>query len=76
MSFNEIIAELPNLTENEKRQLFNMLSDELSDNADQESSEFLAILEDRIRAADNDGRTHTLAEAREAVENTAKRARR
>jgi hypothetical protein len=76
MSFNEIIAELPNLTENEKRQLFNMLSDELSDNADQESSEFLAILEDRIRAAYNDGRTHTLAEAREAVENTAKRARR
>ena len=76
MSFNEITAELPNLTENEKRQLFNMLSDELSDNADQESSEFLAILEERIRAADNGGRTHTLAEAREAVKNTAKRARR
>jgi len=76
MSFNEIIAELPKLRENEKRQLFNMLSHELSDNADQESSEFLAMLEERVRAADNGGRTYTLAEAREAVKNTAKRARR
>jgi len=40
MSFNEIIAELPKLTENEKRRLFIMLSHELSDNADQEGSEF------------------------------------
>jgi len=76
MSFNEIIAELPKLTENEKRQLLNLLSYELSDNADQESPEFLTMLEARIRAADSGGRTYALTEAREAVKNTAKRARR
>jgi hypothetical protein len=75
MSFNEIVAELPKLTENEKRQLLNLLSHELRDNADQESPEFLAMLEARILAADSGGRIHTLAEAREAVKNTAKRAR-
>jgi hypothetical protein len=75
MSFKEIVAELPKLTENEKLQLLNLLSHELS-NADQESPEFLTMLEARIRAADSGGRTHTLAEAREAVKNTAKRARR
>jgi len=75
MSFNEIIAELPKLTENEKLQLLNLLSHELS-NADQESPEFLTMLEARICAADSGGRTHTLAEAREAVKNTVKRARR
>jgi hypothetical protein len=63
------------LTENEKLQLLNLLSHELS-NADQESPEFLTMLEARICAADSGGRTHTLAEAREAVKNTVKRARR
>ena len=76
MSFNEILAELPKLTENEKRQLLNLLSHELNDDADPESPEFLTMREARIRAADSGGRTHTLAEAREAVKNTAKRARR
>jgi hypothetical protein len=75
MSFKEIVAELPKLTENEKLQLLNLLSHELS-NADQESPEFLTMLEARICAADSGGRTHTLAEAREAVKNTVKRARR
>ena len=78
MSFKEIIAELPKLTEKEKLQLLNLLnllSHELS-NADQESPEFLTMLEARICAADSGGRTHTLAEAREAVKNTVKRARR
>ena len=75
MSFKEIVAELPKLTENEKLQLLNLLSHELS-NADQESPEFLTTLEARICAADSGGRTHTLAEAREAVKNTVKRARR
>jgi hypothetical protein len=75
MSFKEIVAELPKLTENEKLQLLNLLSHELS-NADQESPEFLTMLEARICAADSGGRTHTLAEAREAVKNTIKRARR
>jgi hypothetical protein len=73
MSFNEIIAELPKLTENEKLQLLNLLSRELSDNVDQESPEFLTMLEARIVSADSGGRTHTLAEARDAVKNTAKR---
>jgi hypothetical protein len=75
MSFKEIVAELPKLTENEKLQLLNLLSHELS-NADQESPEFLTMLEARICAADSGGRTHTLAEASEAVKNTVKRARR
>jgi hypothetical protein len=49
MSFREIIAELPNLTEDEKRQLLDLLAQQLSQH--EESPEFLAILKARIDAA-------------------------
>ena len=59
MSFREIIAELPNLTEDEKRELLGLLAQEL--NQDEESPEFLAMLKARIDAADRGGRRYTLA---------------
>jgi len=70
MSFREIIAEVPKFTEDEKRQLLDLLERELSQNASEESPEFLAMLERRISAADKGGPTHTLAEAREVVKNS------
>jgi hypothetical protein len=73
MSFREIIAEVPNLTEDEKRQLLDLLERELSENGDEESPEFLAMLERRINAADKGGRTHTLAQAREAMKKSVRR---
>jgi hypothetical protein len=73
MSFRAIIAELPNLTEDEKRELLGLLALELS--LDEESPEFLAMLQTRIDAADR-GRRYTVAETREAVQNSIKRASR
>jgi hypothetical protein len=71
MSFREIIAELPNLTEDEKRQILDLLAQELSPT--QESPEFLAMLKRRIDAADRGGRTYTLGETREAVQKSVRR---
>jgi hypothetical protein len=73
MSFREIVAELPNLTEDEKRELLGLLAQEL--NQDEESPEFLAVLKARIDAADSGGggRRYTLAETREAVQKSVKR---
>jgi hypothetical protein len=45
MSFNEILEQLPKLTEDEKRQLWNILDQQLADEGE-ESPEFLA---ERIR---------------------------
>jgi hypothetical protein len=74
MSFREIIAELPNLSEDEKRELLGLLAQELSH--EQESPEFLAMLQERVDTADREGRRYTLAETREAVQNSIKRASR
>ena len=71
MSFREIVAELPNLTDEEKRELLGLLAQEL--NQDEESPEFLAMLKARIDAADRGGRRYTLAETREAVQKSVKR---
>lgn len=71
MSFREIVAELPNLSEDEKRELLGLLAQEL--NPDDESPEFLAMLKMRIDAADRGGRRYTLAETREALQNSVKR---
>ena len=72
MSSREIAAELPNLTEDEKRELLGLLAQEL--NQDEESPEFLAMLKARVDAADRggEGRRYTLAETREAVQNSVK----
>jgi hypothetical protein len=68
MSFREIIAELPNLTEDEKRELLGLLALELS--LDEESPEFLAMLQKRIDAADR-GRRYTVGETIGTISPTA-----
>jgi hypothetical protein len=75
MSFNEILEQLPKLTEDEKRQLWNILDQQLADEGE-ESPEFLAELDARIRALDRGARTYSLDEARQMVRDTVTRARR
>jgi hypothetical protein len=75
MSFNEILEQLPKLTEDEKRQLWNILDQELAHEGE-ESPEFLAKLDARIRALDHGARTYSLDEAHQMVRDTARRARR
>ena len=71
MNFREIIAELPNLTEDEKRQQFHLLAQQLSQH--KETPEFLAMLKARIDAADRGTHRYTLAEARQALQHPVKR---
>jgi hypothetical protein len=73
MTFREIIAEVQNLTEDEKRQLLELLERDLSNRDNEESPEFLTMLETRISAADKGGRTYTLAQARDALRNFLRR---
>jgi hypothetical protein len=75
MSLNEILEQLPKLTDNEKRQLWSILDQELSAEGE-ESPEFLAELDARVHALDHGARTHSLDEARQMVRDTAARARR
>ena len=75
MSLNEILEQLPKLTDEEKRQLWNILDQELA-NEGEESPEFLAELDARIRALDHGARTYSLDEARQIVRDTVARARR
>ena len=75
MSFHEILEQLPKLTEDEKRQLWNILDQQLADEGE-ESPEFLAELDARIRALDHGARTYSLDEARQMVRDTVTRARR
>jgi hypothetical protein len=69
MRLLEIIAEVQNLTEDEKRQLLELLERDLCNCANEESPEFLAMLETRISNADKGGRIYTLAQARDALKN-------
>lgn len=69
MRLLEIIAEVQNLTEDEKRQLLELLKRDLCNSAKEESPEFLAMLEARISAADQGGPRRSLAQAREALKN-------
>ena len=73
MSFRDIIAEVQNLTENEKRQLLELLERDLCNYAEEESPEFLDMIETRIRAANQRGRTYSLRQAREALKNFVKK---
>ena len=75
MSLNEILEHLPKLTEDEKRQLWNILDQQLADEGE-ESPEFLAELDAGIRASDQGARTYSLDEARQMVRDTVTRARR
>jgi hypothetical protein len=67
MSFRDIIADLQNLTADEKRQLLELLERDLCSRASEESPEFLAMLETRIRKTDKCGCTYTLAQTRDAL---------
>jgi len=73
MRLLEIIAEVQNLAEDEKRQLLELLECDLCNCANDESPEFLAMLETRISNADKGGRTYTLAQARDALRNFMRR---
>ena len=66
MSLNEILEQLPKLTEDEKRQLWNVLDQELGGEGE-ESPEFLAELDARVRALDDGKRTYSVDEARQMV---------
>jgi hypothetical protein len=76
MSINEILKELPKLTQDEKRQLWNVLGQELSGEQDEESPEVLAAIERGIRSLEAGERTHTLEEARQRVKEIVAKARR
>jgi hypothetical protein len=76
MSINEILKELPKLTQDEKRQLWNVLDHELSGEQDEESPEVLAAIERGIRSLEAGERTHTLEEARQRVKEIVAKARR
>jgi hypothetical protein len=76
MSINEILKELPKLTQDEKRQLWNVLDQELSSGQDEESREVLAAIERGIRSLEAGERTHTLEEARQRVKEIVAKARR
>jgi hypothetical protein len=75
MSLNEILEQLPKLTDDEKRQLWKILDQQLADEGE-ESPEFLAELDARTRALDHGARTYSLDEARQIVRDTVTRARR
>src|SRR6267154_6689423 len=76
MSINEILKELPKLTQDEKRQLWNVLDHELSGEQDEESPEVLAAIERGIRSLEAGECTHTLEEARQRVKEIVAKARR
>jgi hypothetical protein len=67
MSFNEILEELPNLTEDEKRQLRNVLDHELSEEGE-ESPEVLAAIDEGIRSLEGGEKTHTVEEVRQQID--------
>jgi hypothetical protein len=69
MRLLEIIEEVQNLTEDEKRQLLELLERDLCNCANEESPEFLAMLETRISNGDKGGPIYTLAQARDALKN-------
>ena len=75
MSLNEILEQLPKLTEDEKRQLRTALDQELAGEWE-ESPEFLAELDARVRALDHGARTYSVDEARQMVKDMVARARR
>ena len=68
MSIKEILEELPKLTREEKRQLWDALEHELTPEEDEESPEFLAELDERIQALDRGERTYTVDEVRQHID--------
>ena len=75
MSINEILKELPKLTEEEKRQLWNVLDHELTPEEDEEGPEALAAIDEGIRSLESGGSTYTIEEVREHIEQILEKAR-
>ena len=67
MSIKEILEELPKLTEEGKRQLWNVLDHELIPEEDEESPEVLAAIDEGVRSLESGERTYTIEEVREHI---------
>jgi hypothetical protein len=67
MSIKEILEELPKLTEEEKRQLWNVLDHELIPEEDEESPEVLVAIDEGVRPLESGERTCTIEEVREQI---------
>jgi hypothetical protein len=75
MSIKEILDELPKLTEEEKRQLWNVLDHELTPEEDEESPEVLAAIDEGILSLESGERTYTIEEVREHIAQIVEKAR-
>jgi hypothetical protein len=75
MSIKEILDELPKLTEEEKRQLWNILDHELTPEEDEQSPEVLAVIDEGIRSLESGERAYTIEEVREHVAQALEKAR-
>jgi hypothetical protein len=76
MSIKEILEELPKLTQEEKKQLWNALNHETTFDIEEESPELLAAIDEGICSLENGERTYTIEEARQLVAKTVAKARR
>ena len=62
MSIKEILEELPKLTPEEKRQLWNVLNREVAHDIEEETPEILAAIDEGIRSLESGERTYTIEE--------------
>jgi hypothetical protein len=76
MSIEQILEELPKLTLEEKKQLWNVLNHEVAHDGEEESAELLAAIDEGIRSLESGERTYTIEEARQLVAETVAKARR
>ena len=76
MSIKEILEELPKLTQEEKKQLWNALNHEVTYDVEEESPELLAAIDECIRSLESGEKTYTIEEARQLVAETVAKARR
>lgn len=53
MSIKEILEELPKLTQEEKKQLWNVLNHEVADDVEEESPELLAAIDEGLRSLES-----------------------
>jgi hypothetical protein len=75
MTIQEILEELPKLTENEKRQLWNVLDQELALEEEEESPEILAALDEGIKSLESGEKAYTIQEVREHIARIIQKAR-
>jgi chemotaxis protein histidine kinase CheA len=75
MSIDEILEELPKLTQAEKRQLWNALEHELTPEEDEESPELLAAIDEGIHSLETGEKTYTIEEVRQQIAGIVEKAR-